>query len=102
MSTHSSGWQPSSERPTGPSERPTGPPSGPLSGGRQVPPPPPPTGPPGGPAGPAGPGGPGPDKAPWWRSVPRLATALVAVVAVVALAVVLTRPSGAPSAGGEV
>ncbi|MFJ3974380.1 DUF6777 domain-containing protein [Streptomyces sp. NPDC090021] len=96
MSTHPSGGQPSSERPTGP-------PSGPLSGGQQVPPPPPPTGPPSGPpGGPAGPGGPGQGKDPWWRSVPRLATALVAVVAVVALAVVLTRPTGTPSAGAEV
>ncbi|MFJ6755204.1 DUF6777 domain-containing protein [Streptomyces sp. NPDC091273] len=34
--------------------------------------------------------------------MPRLATALVAVVAVVALAVVLTRPSGTDNAGGEV
>ncbi|WP_327417971.1 DUF6777 domain-containing protein [Streptomyces sp. NBC_01233] len=34
--------------------------------------------------------------------MPRLATMLVAVVAVVALAVVLTRPSGTDNAGGEV
>ncbi|WP_308363411.1 DUF6777 domain-containing protein [Streptomyces sp. ISL-86] len=34
--------------------------------------------------------------------MPKLATALVAVAAAVALAVVLTRPSGSPSANGEV
>ncbi|WP_159047262.1 DUF6777 domain-containing protein [Streptomyces sp. XY332] len=81
-------------------ERPAGPPSGPLSGGREGPPPPPPPAPPGGtPPGP--PSGP-PSRVPWWRSGPRLATALVALAAAVALAVVLTRPGGAPSAGGEV
>ncbi|MFE5538628.1 DUF6777 domain-containing protein [Streptomyces sp. NPDC056492] len=83
-----------SARPSGP--RPTGPPSGPLSGGRQGPPPTPPAPPSGGtPPGP-------PPEGPWWRSVPRLATALVAVAALVALVVVLTRPSGTPSARGEV
>lgn len=82
-----------------PAERPTGPPSGPLSGGRQGPPPPAPPAPPGGtPPGPPGP----PAKGPWWRSGPRLATALVAVAAAVVLAVVLTRPSGSPAARGEV
>lgn len=107
MTTQPSGRPPSSERPTGP-------PSGPLSGGQQGPPPPPPPAPPSGPAGPGGSGGPGgsdgpgepaPEKSqgPWWRSVPRLATALVAVAAVAALVVVLTRPSGtSTSAGGEV
>ncbi|MEU9378937.1 DUF6777 domain-containing protein [Streptomyces sp. NPDC048255] len=94
---------PPSERPTSaPSGPPTGPPSGPLSGGRQGPPAaPPPPAPPGGPGGPGGPGVPGgppgggaPAGVPWWRSVPRIVTALVAVVAVVALVVVLTRSSG--------
>ncbi|MEU9094875.1 DUF6777 domain-containing protein [Streptomyces sp. NPDC048428] len=102
------------------SGRPTGPPSGPLSGPSQegpVPPPPerpsgPPAGPPsggshGGPGGPGGPGetpqdpGPGP-RTPWWRSVPKVATIAVALVAAVVLAVVLTRPDGSDSAGGEV
>ncbi|MEU7601309.1 DUF6777 domain-containing protein, partial [Streptomyces sp. NPDC041003] len=92
MTTQPSGRPPSSERPSGP-------PSGPLSGGQQGPPPPPPPAPPAS-GSPGGPGG--PDKGPWWRSVPRLATALVAVVAVVALAIVLTRPSGTDNAGGEV
>ncbi|MET9881803.1 DUF6777 domain-containing protein [Streptomyces sp. NPDC006430] len=79
------------------SERPTGPPSGPLSGGQQGPPSAPPPAPPGAtPPGPPGAGG------PWWRSVPRLAVVLVAVAAVVTLVVVLTRPSGSPSARGEV
>ncbi|MEU6892670.1 DUF6777 domain-containing protein [Streptomyces sp. NPDC046557] len=83
---------------------PSGPPSGPLSGGggRQGgPPPSSPSGPPAGP--PSGAGAP-PPKGPWWRSVPRLATAVVAVAAVAALVVVLTRPGGTPSgkAGGEV
>ncbi|MET9603574.1 DUF6777 domain-containing protein [Streptomyces sp. NPDC006512] len=44
---------------------------------------------------------------PWWRSVPRLATAIVALAAVAALVVVLTRPGGGGTptpgeAGGEV
>ncbi|MFE2147157.1 DUF6777 domain-containing protein, partial [Streptomyces sp. NPDC059456] len=88
--------------------RPTGPPSGPLSGGGQGPPqpPPPPPRPPGGGGAPPGgtpPGSAGPpDKRPWWRSVPRVATALVAVAAAVVLAVVLTRPGGTPAARGEV
>lgn len=98
MSTQPSGQEPQQPKQSSPpsAERPAGPPSGPLSGGRQGPPPPPPPAPPGGtPPGPAAGG-------PWWRTVPRLATALVAVAAAVALAVVLTRPSGSPSAGGEV
>ncbi|MFF0215250.1 DUF6777 domain-containing protein [Streptomyces vinaceus] len=86
-----------SARPPGP--RPTGPPSGPLSGGRQGPPPTPPAPPSGG----TPPGSPGPPpERPWWRSVPRVATAAVAVAALVALVVVLTRPGGSPSARGEV
>lgn len=105
------------------SGRPTGPPSGPLSGPSRegpVPPPPerpsgPPPGPPsggghggtgghGGPGGtgetPQGPGnGPG---TPWWRSVPKVATIAVALVAAVVLTIVLTRPEGSDKAGGEV
>ncbi|MFI1456851.1 DUF6777 domain-containing protein [Streptomyces roseus] len=111
MTTQPSGPGPEPERPTEsaeppgprptesaepPGPRPTGPPSGPLSGGRQGPPPSPPAPPTGGP--PPGP----PPSGPWWRSVPRLATALVAVAALVALVVVLTRPGGSPSARGEV
>ncbi|MEV7404404.1 DUF6777 domain-containing protein [Streptomyces sp. NPDC091267] len=107
------------------SGRPTGPPSGPLSGPTQqgpVPPPPerpsgPPAGPPsggshGGPGGTGGPGGPGESpqgpgngpapKHPWWRSVPKVATIAIALVAAVVLTVVLTRPDGSKSAGGEV
>ncbi|WP_307704836.1 DUF6777 domain-containing protein [Streptomyces sp. V1I6] len=100
--------------------RPTGPPPGPLSGpsqsGGPTPPPPPggPTGssPSGGAAGPpSGPGGPGPGGGgpagshegpgrPWWRSVPRIATIAVALVAAVVLAVVLTRPGGGSGASG--
>ncbi|MFE2547070.1 DUF6777 domain-containing protein [Streptomyces sp. NPDC059355] len=104
MTTQPSGPGQEPQRPTQssqpPAGRPTGPPSGPLSGGRQGPPPTPPPAPPSGgtPPGPPGP----PAKGPWWRSVPRLATALVAVAAAVVLAVVLTRPSGSPSARGEV
>ncbi|NXY99705.1 hypothetical protein HYE82_36125, partial [Streptomyces sp. BR123] len=115
---------------TPPSERPTGPPAGPLADprGREGPPTvidtPAGTGAGGtgadgtgggGPGGggrrggsgggggepPAPPPGRGEPPAPWWRSVPRLVTAAVAVAAVVALAVVLTRPSGSPQAGGE-
>ncbi|MFI2347801.1 DUF6777 domain-containing protein [Streptomyces sp. NPDC019443] len=96
-----------------PSERPTGPPSGPLSGPSQdrpthaTPPPGAPPGPPsgGGAGGPGGPGGGGPAKGsgegpdhPWWRSVPRIATIAVAIVAAVVLTIVLTRPGGG---GGE-
>jgi hypothetical protein len=96
-----------------PSEHPTGPPSGPLSGPSQdrpthaTPPPGTPPGPPsgGGSGGPGGPGGGGPAKGsgegpdhPWWRSVPRIATIAVAIVAAVVLTVVLTRPGGG---GGE-
>lgn len=102
------------------SGRPTGPPSGPLSGPSQegpVPPPPerpsgPPAGPPsgGGHDGPPGPGGPGETpqgpgngpRTPWWRSVPKVATIAVALVAAVVLTVVLTRPDGSDEAGGEV
>lgn len=102
------------------SGRPTGPPSGPLSGPSQegpVPPPPerpsgPPAGPPsgGGHGGPPGAGGPGETpqgpgrgpRTPWWRSVPKVATIAVGLVAAVVLAVVLTRPDGAHEAGGEV
>lgn len=102
------------------SGRPTGPPSGPLSGPSQegpVPPPPerpsgPPAGPPsgGGHDGPPGPGGPGETpqgpgnspRTPWWRSVPKVATIAVALVAAVVLTVVLTRPGGSDQAGGEV
>ncbi|MGW0363038.1 DUF6777 domain-containing protein [Streptomyces sp. NPDC002990] len=102
---------------TPPPERPAGPPAGPLSGGGQdaptgpptptPPTPPTPPAPPGGPGGRGGPGGPGgpgePAGKPWWRSGPRLATALVALAAVVALAVVLTRPTGVTErADGEV
>ncbi|MGW7357046.1 DUF6777 domain-containing protein [Streptomyces sp. NPDC054802] len=104
------------------SGRPTGPPSGPLSGPSQpgpTPPPPPsgpsdagPPGPPSGPGGPSEPSGPGggshegPSR-PWWRSVPRIATIAVALVAAVVLTVVLTRPdggagTGAGGGGGEV
>ncbi|MEU2390949.1 DUF6777 domain-containing protein [Streptomyces sp. NPDC007369] len=50
---------------------------------------------------PAPPPGRGEPPTPWWRSIPRLVTAAVAVAAVVALAVVLTRPSGPPRADGE-
>lgn len=85
-----------------PAERPTGPPSGPLSGGRQGPPPTPPPAPPRPPGGPpSGSAGP-PDKGPWWRSVPRLATVLVAVAVAVVLAVVLTRHDRSPASHGEV
>ncbi|MFG3137543.1 DUF6777 domain-containing protein [Streptomyces sp. NPDC048211] len=102
------------------SGRPTGPPSGPLSGPSQegpVPPPPerpsgPPAGPPsgGGHGGPGGPGGPGETpqgpghtpRTPWWRSVPKVATIVVALVAAVVITVVLTRPDGSDKAGGEV
>nr|WP_190184242.1 DUF6777 domain-containing protein [Streptomyces cirratus] len=82
-------------------EPPAGPPAGPLSGGgRQGGPPPPPSPPSGPPSG----SGAQPPGGPWWRSVPRLVTAVVAVAAVAALVVVLTRPGGSPSgkAGGEV
>ncbi|MCP3820621.1 hypothetical protein NLX86_21735 [Streptomyces sp. A3M-1-3] len=99
------------------SGRPTGPPSGPLSGGPSgsgpsppgpppVPPPGPPAGPPSGP--PSGVGGTGQDGGrgagrPWWRSVPRIATVAVALVAAVVLAIVLTRPdNGGPGTNGEV
>ncbi|MFD7833818.1 DUF6777 domain-containing protein [Streptomyces sp. NPDC059761] len=100
MTTQPSGPGQDPQRPTQssqpPGPRPTGPPSGPLSGGRQGPPPTPPAPPTGGtPPGP-------PAKGPWWRSVPRVAAALVAVAAAVVLAVVLTRPGGSPSARGEV
>lgn len=104
------------------SGRPTGPPSGPLSGPSQerpVPPPPerpsgPPAGPPsgggsrGGSGGPGGPGeaprdsGDGGSRTPWWRSVPKVVTIAVALVAAVVLTVVLTRPDGSSNAGGEV
>ncbi|WP_326734359.1 DUF6777 domain-containing protein [Streptomyces sp. NBC_01022] len=105
------------------SGRPTGPPSGPLSGpsqGGSVPPPPerpsgPPAGPPsggdhGGSSGSGGPAGPGESpqgsgrgpRTPWWRSVPKVATIAVVLVAAVVLTVVLTRPDGSNSAGGEV
>ncbi|MFF4849269.1 DUF6777 domain-containing protein [Streptomyces sp. NPDC001194] len=105
MTTQPSGPGQEPQRPTQssqqPAGRPTGPPSGPLSGGRQGPPPTPP--PPAPPSGGPPPGPPGPAaKGPWWRSVPKLATALVAVAAAVVLAVVLTRPSGSPAARGEV
>ncbi|MFI1151333.1 DUF6777 domain-containing protein [Streptomyces sp. NPDC020817] len=104
MTTQPSGPGQEPQRPTQssqpPAGRPTGPPSGPLSGGRQGPPQTPPPAPPSG-ATPPGPPGP-PAKGPWWRSVPKLATALVAVAAAVVLAVVLTRPGGSPSARGEV
>ncbi|MGW7026122.1 DUF6777 domain-containing protein [Streptomyces xanthophaeus] len=117
MTTHPEQQQqpPPSERPTSPPSgppsglppgpppsSPSGPPSGPLSGGQDGPPAaPPPPAPPGGPGGP--PGGDAAGRGPWWRSVPRLATALVALAAVVALAVVLTRPSGtSDKARGEV
>ncbi|MFJ6718156.1 DUF6777 domain-containing protein [Streptomyces sp. NPDC091259] len=108
MTTQPSGEEPPrpprSRQPWGtprpPSDQPpSGPPSGPLSGGGggSGPPPAPPSGPPSGPGAP-------PPKGPWWRSVPRLVTAVVAVAAVAALVVVLTRPGGSPSgkAGGEV
>ncbi|MEU9302522.1 DUF6777 domain-containing protein [Streptomyces sp. NPDC048269] len=90
---------------TPPPDRPTGPPSGPLSGDRQgAPPPPPPPPPPGGSGGYGSGSGPHdePGRKPWWRSAPRLVTALVAVAAAVALALVLTRPSGTPGQGSEV
>ncbi|MFI6144146.1 DUF6777 domain-containing protein [Streptomyces sp. NPDC051109] len=103
MTTQPSGPGQEPQRPTQssgpPGPRPTGPPSGPLSGGRQGPPPTPPA-PPSPPSGGTPPGPPA--KGPWWRSVPRLATALVAVTGAVVLAVVLTRPGGSPSARGEV
>ncbi|GGT47696.1 hypothetical protein GCM10010271_59940 [Streptomyces kurssanovii] len=106
-----------------PPGRPTGPPPGPLSGrsqpGGSTPPPPPggaagssPSGGAAGPpSGPDGPGGPGPGDdgptgshegpgRPWWRSVPRIATIAVALVAAVVLAVVLTRPGGGSGASG--
>ncbi|MEU1366832.1 DUF6777 domain-containing protein [Streptomyces sp. NPDC005803] len=98
------------------SGRPTGPPSGPLSGpSREGPVPPPPerpSGPPsgGGQGGPGGPGGPGGTpqgpgggpRSPWWRSVPKVATIVVALVAAVVVTVVLTRPGGSDKEGGEV
>ncbi|WP_433570688.1 DUF6777 domain-containing protein [Streptomyces sp. CA-251247] len=106
----------SAEQP--PSERPTGPPSGPLSGpsqGGTTPPPGPPPGPSsgGGPSGPDGPGGTGGTggsgtptggpgdggQRPWWRSVPKVATIAVALVAAVALIVVFTRPDGGSGSG---
>ncbi|WP_406264374.1 hypothetical protein OHT93_04255 [Streptomyces sp. NBC_00191] len=104
------------------SDRPTGPPSGPLSGPTQQSPTPPPGTPPGPPTGgggggpggggggPDGPGGGGqaqgpggePER-PWWRSVPRIATIAAALVAVVALTLVLTRPGGGgTAAAGEI
>ncbi|MFF4231898.1 DUF6777 domain-containing protein [Streptomyces sp. NPDC001820] len=101
-----------------PPERPTGPPSGPLSGPSQdrptrpTPPPGPPTGPPsgggsggGGSDGPGG-GGPAQDSGegpqrPWWRSVPRIATIAIAVVAAVVLAIVFTRPGGQGAVAAE-
>ncbi|MFG2837645.1 DUF6777 domain-containing protein [Streptomyces zaomyceticus] len=125
-----------SHPPSGPpSVPPAGPPSGPLSGpstrpGNAGPPPPP--GPPhggsggggssggsgggssggsgggsGGDAGPGAPGNGGPDKGPWWRSVPKVASVTAILVAIAALAVVLTnRPDDkgdtAGSGGGEV
>ncbi|HET6354490.1 DUF6777 domain-containing protein [Streptomyces sp.] len=97
------------------SDRPTGPPSGPLSGPTQQSPTPPPGTPPGPPTGGGG-GGPGgsggggqaqgpggePER-PWWRSVPRIATIAAALVAVVALTLVLTRPGGGgTAAAGEI
>ncbi|MCB5166736.1 hypothetical protein LG634_18055 [Streptomyces bambusae] len=101
--------QPSGRPPSG--DRPTGPPSGPLSGSAGQGPPTIPHGgvppaPPGGGGGGDGSGtGPGPGDGngkPWWRSVPRIATAALALVAAVVLAVVLTRPGGTPKSGGEV
>ncbi|MFJ7987438.1 DUF6777 domain-containing protein [Streptomyces sp. NPDC096351] len=120
-----------------PSVPPAGPPSGPLSGpgarpgsgGHPPPPGPPPGGPggggssggrPGGPSGgsgggsgsggtggPGGSGNGGPGKAPWWRSVPKVASVTAVVVAAVALVVVLTnspddKNDTAGSGGGEV
>ncbi|WP_328680945.1 hypothetical protein OG905_35775 [Streptomyces sp. NBC_00322] len=97
------------------SDRPTGPPSGPLSGPTQQGPTPPPGTPPGPPTGGGG-GGPGgtggggqaqgpggePER-PWWRSVPRIATIAAALIAVVALTLVLTRPGGGgTAAAGEI
>ncbi|MFB7542232.1 DUF6777 domain-containing protein [Streptomyces zaomyceticus] len=126
-----------SHPPSGPpSVPPAGPPSGPLSGpstrpGNAGPPPPP--GPPhggsggggssggsggggssggsgggsGSDGGPGAPGNGGPDKGPWWRSVPKVASVTAILVAIAALAVVLTnRPDDkgdtAGSGGGEV
>lgn len=125
-----------SHPPSGPpSVPPAGPPSGPLSGpstrpGNAGPPPPP--GPPhggsgggsggggssggsggsgssggSGGGGPGAPGNGGPDKGPWWRSVPKVASVTAILVAIAALAVVLTnRPDDkgdtAGSGGGEV
>ena len=90
------------------SGNPTGPPSGPLSGPSQ-----PPTGPPsqpptdgggGGDGGDGGGTGEGPERdRPWWRSAPRIAVLVTAVVAAVALIVVLTRSDGtSDQASGEV
>ncbi|MCB5179268.1 DUF6777 domain-containing protein [Streptomyces antimicrobicus] len=85
---------------TPPPERPTGPPRGPLSGRQEPPAPPPP--PPAGPGGPTGgAGGAGGSGRPWWRSLPVIAVAVVALAAVATLTVVLSRPSGPPRTGGE-
>ncbi|WP_254707821.1 DUF6777 domain-containing protein, partial [Streptomyces lunaelactis] len=92
----------------------------PLSGPSQPGPPPPPSSPsgppsgggPGGTGGYGGSGGPGGGDGPaqgsgegpghpWWRSVPKVATIAVALVAAVVLTIVLTRPDGSGK-GGEV
>ncbi|MEU3617096.1 DUF6777 domain-containing protein [Streptomyces sp. NPDC006872] len=106
---------PSSGRPTEPPTgrsggQPAGPPSGPLSGPSE-----PPSGPSGPPSQPPTPPPPDDDSAdfsdggweprrPWWRSAPRVALITTAVVAVTALALVLTLPGGDSSSNqaGEV
>ncbi|MER5432498.1 DUF6777 domain-containing protein [Streptomyces sp. NPDC002588] len=90
------------------SGRPTGPPSGPLSGPSQPPSGPPSEPPPGDSSGGSSGGGtvpggtpgrePEPGR-PWWRSAPRLALLITAVVVAVALALLLTLPGGGGSGG---
>ncbi|AIR96583.1 DUF6777 domain-containing protein [Streptomyces glaucescens] len=73
------------------SGRPTRPPSGPLSDRAQPPsgpPPPPPAPTPGGDEPPPEPG------RPWWKSVPRVATAAVLVAALATVGVLVTRGDG--------
>ncbi|MFJ9019965.1 DUF6777 domain-containing protein [Streptomyces sp. NPDC102259] len=83
------------------SGRPTGPPSGPLSGPPSQPPPGPPSGPPSQPSDAGSPGGDddGPRRS-RWKSAPRIALITTAVVAVTALALVLTLVKGGGSGSG--
>ncbi|CAM5665603.1 hypothetical protein SGLAM104S_02275 [Streptomyces glaucescens] len=80
------------------SGRPTRPPSGPLSDRAQ-----PPSGPPPPPPTPAPGGEPPPEPGrPWWKSVPRVATAAVLVAALSTVGVLVTRGDGGGSGGREV